>query len=388
MKPKEYYRGREQTYIKHFFLERYLERVGYNIFSFSDSFVYVDGFSGPWRSSDSEYEDTSFVIALNQLTKIREVFQAQSRNVNFRCVFVEKDQSAFEKLEEAIHRFPGIEIKPIHGEFENCNSTILDYIKRDFSLVFIDPTGWTGFEFLKIAAILRHRPGEVIVNFMYDDINRHISDPRPEQAAGFRELFARDDWKAAWLDKQNGGQSREEALLSLFMEGLGKRGNFPFVTHTRILKPLANRTYFYLVYATRHVKGLVEFRRIEQQAIQEQERIRFDVKQLDDIERTGQSELFDSAQLLDTEEALKNHRSDALRMAQAELAKLYQLQDRWPYKELLGHVLIIPFVAETDVGEIVATQRKRGAISIPELKGRERKPKIGQTVVVVDRSRL
>ena len=49
--PKDYV-GREQTYIKHFFLERYLERVAYNILSFRDNFVYVDGFSGPWRSED------------------------------------------------------------------------------------------------------------------------------------------------------------------------------------------------------------------------------------------------------------------------------------------------------------------------------------------------
>lgn len=34
MKPPEFYRGREQTYIKHFFLEKYLERVAWNISSF------------------------------------------------------------------------------------------------------------------------------------------------------------------------------------------------------------------------------------------------------------------------------------------------------------------------------------------------------------------
>lgn len=31
VKDPEYYRGREQTYLKHFFLEKYLERVAYNI---------------------------------------------------------------------------------------------------------------------------------------------------------------------------------------------------------------------------------------------------------------------------------------------------------------------------------------------------------------------
>lgn len=41
------YEGREQTYVKHFVLENYLERVAYNIFSFEDLFSYIDGFSGP-----------------------------------------------------------------------------------------------------------------------------------------------------------------------------------------------------------------------------------------------------------------------------------------------------------------------------------------------------
>jgi len=48
MKSIEYYRSeREQTYLKHFFLERYLERAGFNICSFKDDFVYVDGFFWP-----------------------------------------------------------------------------------------------------------------------------------------------------------------------------------------------------------------------------------------------------------------------------------------------------------------------------------------------------
>jgi hypothetical protein len=52
VKPAEHYRGREQTYLKHFFLERYLERVAYKVGSFAPEFVYVDGFSGPWKTED------------------------------------------------------------------------------------------------------------------------------------------------------------------------------------------------------------------------------------------------------------------------------------------------------------------------------------------------
>jgi hypothetical protein len=64
VKPPEYYRGREQTYLKHFFLERYLERVTYNIGSFANEFVDVDGFSGPWMSGDDPEADIRSVVLL------------------------------------------------------------------------------------------------------------------------------------------------------------------------------------------------------------------------------------------------------------------------------------------------------------------------------------
>lgn len=39
------------------------------------------------------------------------------------------------------------------------------------------------------------------------------------------------------------------------------------MTSTRILMPAADRTYFHLVYGTRHVKGLVEFRKVEEKVV-------------------------------------------------------------------------------------------------------------------------
>ena len=306
--------------------------------------------------------------------------------MTFRCAFVEKDSVAFERLESAISKFPELELTPIHGEFVDSVPRILNTIGTDFSLIFIDPTGWTGFEFIRIAPLLRHHPGEVIINFMYDDINRHVDDPRPEQVASFSELFARTDWRQELVRRQEAGYSREKALVSLFVDGLRRLGNFEYVTFTRILKPLANRTYFYLVYATRHVKGLVEFRDVERKAIKEQEETRYDVKQLDEFQRTGQTQLFAGNELLDTEEALKDQRIHALSYAESILRKLYRERARWLYEEILGHVLEIPLVSELDVGTQVARHKQEGIVNIPELKGRERKPKIGHTIMVVSTS--
>ena len=59
MNSPEYYKGKEQTYLKHFFLERYLETVAFHIGYTYREFVYVDCFSGPWKAADEQLADTS-----------------------------------------------------------------------------------------------------------------------------------------------------------------------------------------------------------------------------------------------------------------------------------------------------------------------------------------
>ena len=70
MKPVEYYKDREQTYLKHLFLERYLEMVAYRIGFFYREFVYVDCFAGPWHAADEQLGDTSIRIALERLNSV------------------------------------------------------------------------------------------------------------------------------------------------------------------------------------------------------------------------------------------------------------------------------------------------------------------------------
>lgn len=65
MKSVDYYKGREQTYLKHYVLEQYLDRVTFHIGYAQSEFVYVDCFSGPWRTESDDLADTSIRIALD-----------------------------------------------------------------------------------------------------------------------------------------------------------------------------------------------------------------------------------------------------------------------------------------------------------------------------------
>ena len=357
MKDPKDYKGREQTYLKHFFLEHYLERVAYVIGSSHPEFVYVDGFSGPWKSSDEAFEDTSFKIAINKLCRVREGLAKAGKSGRIRCLFIEKELSAFRALENAIGGVSEIEVKPLHGEFEQLIPDILRFIGRSFALVFIDPTGWKGFGLRRIAPILRHRPGEVLINFMIDYVNRFLEDDREGLAQSFDELFGGPGWGSI----VEFGAQRERSIVELYCERMRAAGSFDFVTSTRILKPTVDRSYFYLVYGTRHTKGLQEFRAIERKFVAEQERIRSVAKQAQRIERTSQHELF-AAEALSGPPSFEEEREANLLLAESNLRLLIERRHRATSEEVLGQLLQIPLVWESDVKRIVKAMRDAGEV--------------------------
>lgn len=384
MKPPEYYRGREQTYLKHFLLERYLGRVAYNIFSFKNDFVYVDGFSGPWKSEDEHYEDTSFVIALNELRKIRDGFRVRGRHVGIRCLFIEKDPFAFRQLVQAVNSVEDFNVKVLEGPFESLIPLILQFIGDSFSLVFIDPTGWTGFGLKEISPILRHRPGEVLLNFMFDPVNRFLEHPRPDIAATYDPLFGGGNWHVEVEALVNSGLTREEAVLTVYRERFRSAGDFTHVTSTRILKPLADRSYFHLVYGTRHWKGLVEFRAVEKKAVDLQERVHNAAKYAHRVRRTHQLELFGPGHLPGVPRSFEAERANQIEAALGTLRELITDSPGIKYEKILDHLLEHPLVWESDIKHWLNEMCSSGEIQIKGLPGRTRTPKPGCVIAWAD----
>lgn len=366
MKPAESYRGREQTYLKHFFLEKYLERVAYKVGSFAREFVYVDGFSGPWQTSDPGFEDSSFMIAIKKLREVREGLRKINRTPKIRCVFVEPDPRSYPLLVQATAAVTDIEVKTINSEFETATPEILRTVGRAFSLVFIDPTGWTGFGLRQIAPILCHEPGEVLVNFMFDHINRFLDTPDP--AMSFDDLFGGPGWKPAI----EAGVKREDAVIRFYTQRMKAAGNFEFATSTRIKKPHSDRSYFYLVYGTRHAEGLVEFRKVEEEEIAVQERVRLDAQQLAREERTGQSELFGIGESDPGIASFEEERRTNLAQGEQALRELLSRHSEIDFKDARSEMLEIPLVWERDVQRIV-----RANADVIGLKPRERVAKPG-----------
>ena len=85
----ELYAGREQTLVKHFILESYLERFAHIVGMFWNTITYADCFSGPWNVQSSKLEDSSFYIALRQLRKTKTDLADHGRSLSIRCFFLE-----------------------------------------------------------------------------------------------------------------------------------------------------------------------------------------------------------------------------------------------------------------------------------------------------------
>lgn len=375
------YIDREQTYVKHFVLKRYLERVAYNILSFQNDFVYVDGFSGPWKSENDTYEDTSFKIALDQLRDIRKgIKDSRGKDVNFRCIFVEKFKKPFSELKEAVNEIDDVNIELINGAFEDHITEICNFAKQAFSLIFIDPTGWQGFPMQKISPLLMLR-GEVLINFMSDFINRFIEDPRPEIASSFDDLFG-ENWYPEWKMLNDKGLSREAAAIEVYTSRLKQAGNFQFVTSTRILKPKADRSYFYLIYATQHWKGIQEFRKVEKKAIEEQEKVRNAAKYKANVSKTGQESLFGQEIMATNAKSYEAERKTQLARGHDKFLSILKANSNGiKYEQLIGEVLETPMVWENDLKEWITALIKQDKIQIPEMAANQRVPKKGNTII-------
>ncbi len=365
----ELYHGREQTYAKHLFLEQYLDRVAFHIAYSQEEFVYVDGFSGPWKAAGEGLEDTSFMIAIRKLQYVREALGKLGKAPRIRCLFIEADPARFDALEAATRDVARLETKALCGDFEALIPDIQRFIGTGFSLVFIDPTGWDGFAIERIKPLLNNVRGEVIVNLMYDYINRFLNDTRPEIEASFHRLFGTERWKFI-----RSVEDREQ-IVEFYAAQLQKHGAYPFATFTPILKPLADRPYFYLLYCTRNIRGLIEFRATEQRSLSARQQARDAGKQRNRIARTGQQELYDASEL-GMPNALEHERSKQLTKAREHFAAETAPGKQITYGNLLGKLLVQPFVSEKDVKQFIADATRRGAVVIEGLAGKQTVPRL------------
>jgi len=262
-----------QTVSKHNILENYLEpwaRIISNQKWFKDAY-YVDAFAGTGKYIKTG-EIGSPVIAANILLRY------QKPACKFHCICIEKNPKRFKILEDSLKQFEGkLDIEEYNGEFLTFIDIILKKIDRTPALFFIDPEGFSGMDFDKIQAILDLPHKELLINFQYNAIQRWLKAPKVENT--ITKLFGTPDYKKA---------KKEVDLIEIYKREIRQKGAFVWFFRNKF--PRKNRTFYYLVYATKNITG---FKIMKDVMFSEQSKRYFEPSLFAEVDfRTFQKQIF------------------------------------------------------------------------------------------------
>jgi three-Cys-motif partner protein len=376
------YVDREPAYVKHVFLERYLEVLFHKTGHTYNQVVYVDGFAGPWQSTDEAFGDTSFGIALSALRKAKaSLKQQRGRNVKMTALLVEKDKDAYARLETVRARFPDIIVKTYPGDFLAAVPSIMVDIPRDaFSFCLIDPKGWA-IPLEKLRPLLKRQKSEVLFNFMFDFINRAAGMSRPITVEGLNELMPDSNWQQRLRDVQAlfPGHDvpldlRKEILVGAFGDSLKQIGGYHYVAETTVLRPLKERPLYCLVYATDHETGIEVFRDCQMAAMKAQSEVRGAGKIRNKAERSGQGEMFDSVYEMTPDDMLRKLAEEKKHAAGLIIQLVPKAPDSIEYRKLWASVLARYAVRKPDVNKMCGAMRKSGELLFPDWEPRKQVP--------------
>jgi three-Cys-motif partner protein len=356
------YSGREQPHAKHFILRRYLQALAFKVLTFQD-ITYVDGFSGPWKTKTENFSDSSFMIAISVLLDAQKQYRERtglSRRI--RCFFSETDPEAFAQLQRAVVPFhkpaEGFEIKTYYGKFEDAISEIQTFIGGSFPLIFIDPTGWTGYPFDKIKPLFARPKCEVLINFMYAFVQRFVHSDDEDTITSLNPILGGPGWR----DRLDTSLERGPAAEKLFRETLKFVGSFDFVVSTKIDKATRERPHFFITYGTKSVEGLKVFRQTEYDALRQHEQNRATARERMREERTNTPDMFAGHQAKVQEATIDEIVEEQMELASAELASALAKSGPRLFSSVLVSLLQAYMLRETNVKDICVNLAKAGKI--------------------------
>ena len=271
-----HYQGREEAYVKHYLLEKYLPDWAYKVGTKWDSLVYIDGFAGPWRTTDPNYADSSFARAIDTLRTCKLGLQKRGVTLSTSAILVESNKEAFAKLDSFARSAsgPDVSVTAIPGKFVDTISKINEHLRlagpRAFKFVLLDPMGWADIPMKKLQPFLKMRSCEVLINLMTKHINRFLNEE--DRASSYNNLFGRPGVLESLRSAV--GEEREELAVKEYCRSLQMLCSFQFVSSAVILEPQEAKIRYFLVYATNHPRGIEVFKTAENKAANMQEIVR------------------------------------------------------------------------------------------------------------------
>jgi len=221
-----------------------------------DRLIYIDGFAGPGRYARGE--DGSPIIALKaalsalngQIQKPLEFhFVERKRRVaatlKANIEHLRKSQAIPATFEIHVH-----ERQTFEEAYEQHIRLHLRSHARAPAFALVDPFGWTGIPMAIMAELMKRPSTEILVNFMFEEINRFIN--HPEQARNFDILFGGSGWREAY---EMAGPDRKRFIHDLYRDELRRTAGARFVRSFE-MRNERNASDYFLYFASNNRLGL------------------------------------------------------------------------------------------------------------------------------------
>lgn len=209
--------------------------------------------------------------------------------LKMRFCFCERNQQSADKLRSYAEKKRAFEIHVFPGTFEDNLDNVAAACKGGFTFTFIDPTGWN-IDSAPVLKFLSQRHGEVLFNFMAENINRHAGYEGVSKSVG--RFLAAPDWKDEFNALPN-DWSNEERVLHLLKNRMRMATAAKYIPDFPILKPRENRVKMRLLLGTRSVHGVSVFRDAQEKVERRQIEIRHRIQR----QKEGFSSLFSDEEI-------------------------------------------------------------------------------------------
>lgn len=247
-KPYFAYKYEEQTMVKHEVFKSYFDKwvkiVGHkNRLNFIDCF----GGCGIYDHEGKRYPGSPIIAS--------QIIEKNSSSLNRDCcvTILDNNQRCIKNIPHAFRLFNcNCKYGVCNADFEtfiNNKLTELDNEGKTLCPTFflIDPYGYK-IKLDTIERLMKVKNSEVYFNFMFNAVNRGISSGKVDDTMD--ELFGCTEWRDC---QQLHGSVREACIINLIRNQFKQFSRY--VLPYRICFPTVDRTYFYMIHLTNHVRG-------------------------------------------------------------------------------------------------------------------------------------
>lgn len=236
----------EHTLIKHKSINDYIDKWVQILGKYNDLTIFdCYGGNGIYKNSKGDIFLGSPLLILKSIQKYH-----NKTGISAKLVVIEKNKNIITNLRKVIENH-GLEdfCVILNNDFAKDALEIIELYKSDANFFFIDPFGYD-VDFKILEYIMALEKTEIVLNFMYNGINRGISVESVHPL--INRLFGCSDWiDCKGLEKQE----REEKIMSIYKNQCKSIARYVFPY--RLCFPDKDRTYYYLFHMSNNLKGSI-----------------------------------------------------------------------------------------------------------------------------------